>query len=344
MYVAVELLAHRWPVAAPPLSTWQQQEQQQQQQQQQQQERKASSSNVGGSGSGLVDINPPRGTRDFFPEDKRLQARGGRHAGAALWQAPGLVHVLARYGVPEASFGAVCVVVDKAEKVPREKVVAELEGLGIAPAAVAGILEALALTSVDALAGMLGPEDAAVADLRRLFGLAEAYGFADWLVFDASVVRGLAYYTGVVFEGFDRAGSLRAICGGGRYDRLLGTFGGEDQPCAGFGFGDAVIVELLKDKRLLPTLPHAVDDLVLPMEPALRPAACSVAQRLRAAGRSVDLVLEDGKRMKWAFRQAERCGAARLVLVAPDEWARGAVRVKDLASREEADVPLDALV
>lgn len=57
---------------------------------------------------------------------------------------------------------------------------------------------------------------------------------------------------GVVFEGFDRAGQLRAICGGGRYDRLLGTFGGEDQPCAGFGFGDAVIVELLKDRKLLP--------------------------------------------------------------------------------------------
>jgi histidyl-tRNA synthetase len=55
-----------------------------------------------------------------------------------------------------------------------------------------------------------------------------------------------------VFEGFDRAGQLRAICGGGRYDRLLGTFGGADAPCAGFGFGDAVIVELLKDKGLLP--------------------------------------------------------------------------------------------
>ena len=58
---------------------------------------------------------------------------------------------------------------------------------------------------------------------------------------------------GTVFEGFDRAGQLRAICGGGRYDRLLGTFGGADAPCAGFGFGDAVIVELLKDKGLLPT-------------------------------------------------------------------------------------------
>jgi histidyl-tRNA synthetase len=63
-----------------------------------------------------------------------------------------------------------------------------------------------------------------------------------------------------VFEGFDRAGQLRAICGGGRYDKLLGTFGGEDVPCAGFGFGDAVIVELLKDKKLLPALTQQVQE------------------------------------------------------------------------------------
>ncbi len=64
--------------------------------------------------------------------------------------------------------------------------------------------------------------------------------------------------TGVVFEGFDRAGSLRAICGGGRYDRLLATYGGDPAPCAGFGFGDAVIVELLRDKGLLPNLGQQV--------------------------------------------------------------------------------------
>lgn len=68
-----------------------------------------------------------------------------------------------------------------------------------------------------------------------------------------TVCRGVHCPAGIVFEGFDRAGQLRAICGGGRYDKLLGTFGGEDQPCAGFGFGDAVIVELLKDKGLLVT-------------------------------------------------------------------------------------------
>ena len=67
-----------------------------------------------------------------------------------------------------------------------------------------------------------------------------------------------------MFEGFDRAGTLRAICGGGRYDKLLGTFGGDDLPCTGFGFGDAVIVELLKDKGLLPAPGHKVSIRGLP--------------------------------------------------------------------------------
>jgi histidyl-tRNA synthetase len=128
-----------------------------------------------------------------------------------------------------------------------------------------------------------------------------------------------------------------------RYDKLLGTFGGEDQPCAGFGFGDAVIVELLKDRGLLPAPAASVDDLVLPMDEALRPAACGVAARLRAAGRSVDVVLE-AKKMKWAFKAAERLGARRLVLVGGDEWARGAVSVKDLATFEQTEMSVEALL
>jgi histidyl-tRNA synthetase len=254
-----------------------------------------------------------------------------------------LQQVLAACGVDDANFGPVCVIVDKMEKLPKEKIVEALGNVGLSSEAVDKILGALTIRDVAQLEALLGAENEAVSDLKKLFELAEAYGFADWLVFDASVVRGLAYYTGIVFEGFDRAGQLRAICGGGRYDKLLGTFGGEDQPCAGFGFGDAVIVELLKDNSLLPTLGHKVDDLIVVMDESLRTAACTAASKLRAAGRQVDLVLEGGKKMKWAFKQAERCGAARLVLFAPDEWERGQVRVKHLETREEEDVAFDSL-
>ncbi|KAG2489681.1 hypothetical protein HYH03_011790 [Edaphochlamys debaryana] len=250
--------------------------------------------------------------------------------------------VCARYGVPDESFARVCVIVDKLDKMPREKVEEELAAIGVPPATVDGVLGALGLRSVEELGALLGPESEAVAELGRLFELAEGYGYKDWLSFDPSVVRGLAYYTGTVFEGRDRAGKLRAICGGGRYDRLLAAFGGEAQPMAGFGFGDAVIVELLKDKGILPAPAHTVDDVVVPLDAALRPAASGIATRLRRAGRRVDLVLE-AKKMKWAFKHAEKLGAKRLLLVGASEWERGCVVVKDLAAFEQKEVPVAEL-
>mmetsp|Transcript_7916 Transcript_7916/g.26289 ORF Transcript_7916/g.26289 Transcript_7916/m.26289 type:complete len:480 (+) Transcript_7916:48-1487(+) len=247
--------------------------------------------------------------------------------------------VVAKYGVAPDAFAPVCVIVDKMDKLPREKVEEELAAIGVAAETVEGILSALEVGSLEALRELLGDEAEALADLERLFMLAEAYGFADWLVFDASVVRGLAYYTGTVFEGFDRAGNLRAICGGGRYDKLLETFGGAPQPMCGFGFGDAVIVELLKEKNLLPESISRVDDLVVSLDSALRPQAMGVAANLRAQGRKVDFVLED-KKMKWVFNRAEKVGAARVVMVGKREWDDGEqVRVKVLATREEYNVP-----
>ena len=170
----------------------------------------------------------------------------------------------------------------------------------------------------------------------------DSYGIAEWVEFDASIVRGLAYYTGPVFEVADRAGELRAICGGGRYDKLIGTLGGKDLPATGFGFGDMVIMELLAEKGLLPDLDSGIEDVVFGMGADLQAAAMQVAAALRSSGRSVDLVLEE-KRMKWVFKHAERTGANRLVLVMPEEWAAGQVRIKDLASGEESTVDIGEL-
>lgn len=146
-------------------------------------------------------------------------------------------------------------------------------------------------------------------DLKKLFELAEGYGIREWLQFDASVVRGLSYYTGIVFEGFDKSGELRAICGGGRYDALLESMGGEAMPAVGFGFGDAVIVELLKMKNLLPdTAQGSVQVVVFPMVEELRGQAVAAATALRSAGISVDVVLES-KKPKWVFQRADKIGA-----------------------------------
>jgi histidyl-tRNA synthetase len=251
--------------------------------------------------------------------------------------------VMELYDVPMSQFSAVCVVLDKLDKLPKEEVEAQLACLEVKPEACAGILKAMAIKQVSELGQVLGDSHIAVQELTALFEMAKGYGYSDWLQYDASVVRGLAYYTGTVFEAFDRERKLRAICGGGRYDQLLGTLGGEDLPMVGFGLGDAVIVELLQDKGLLPEIKHSVQDVVFCMDPELRPVAATAASQLRGRGRQVDLVLAEGKKMKWAFKHAERLGADKLVLVGHREWEEGRVVVRCLASHAQEDILLTDL-
>eukprot|EP00210_Caulerpa_lentillifera_P000150 g145.t1 len=254
-----------------------------------------------------------------------------------------LQEVTSKYNIPQDQFASVCVIVDKIGKLPESEIRTLLEKMGISTDGVEGILGALGGSSMEQLGVMLGQDSEAVKDLERLYTLAEGYGLLDWLVLDTAVVRGLAYYTGIVFEAFDRSGTLRAICGGGRYDRLLGTFGGENQLCVGFGFGDAVIIELLKEKELIPELNHKVDDFVIVVDESLRPVAGEVVQLLRRNGRRVDLGLES-RRMKWAFKHVERIGAKRMIIIGQKEWSEGLVRVKDLSSREEQNLKIKDLL
>jgi histidyl-tRNA synthetase len=170
--------------------------------------------------------------------------------------------------------------------------------------------------------------------------LLDAYGVADRVAFDASIVRGLAYYTGVVFEAFDSGRKLRAICGGGRYDRLLESLGGPSIPAVGFGFGDAVIEALLEDEGVRPDRPRVVDAVVFPFGESERPAAIALARRLRAGGASVELVLGSPK-LKRALADADRGGARSVYLLGPDELARGEVLVRDLVTGEQRSEALE---
>ena len=253
-----------------------------------------------------------------------------------------LEEVLGSLGIEGDSFTKTCVIVDKMDKLPEETVSAQLSDLGISDSSITTIQSVLSVTDLPELRDMLSPDSMAVSELERLFQLLESYGISDWTKFDASVVRGLAYYTGPVFEAQDRGGELRAICGGGRYDKLIGTLGGRDLPATGFGFGDMVIMELLSDKGLLPDISSRVSDVVFSMDESLRGAAMEVSSRLRGAGRTVDLVLEPTK-MKWVVKHAESTGADRLVMVMPAEWESGKVRIKDLQTGKESDIEFKAL-
>ena len=237
-------------------------------------------------------------------------------------------------------FAQTCIIVDKMDKLSSDVIEDQLSNLGHDSKVVLTIQTVLGIKDMNSLKEALKDESVAVSELNLLFDAIDSYGISEWVEFDASIVRGLAYYTGAVFEAHDRTGEFRAICGGGRYDKLLSTLGGKDLPATGFGFGDMVIMELLAEKGLIPELVSDIDDIVIPLNSDLRNAAVMVAASLRNSGRTVDLVLED-KKMKWAFKHAERIGAARLVLLAPDEWSRKMVKIKDLDTGEESEISLN---
>jgi len=160
-------------------------------------------------------------------------------------------------------------------------------------------------------------------------------GYGDWCQTDLRVVRGLAYYTGVVFEVHDRAGKLRAVAGGGRYDDLLKKLGGEDLPAVGFGMGDAVLAELLKEKKVLLEKKGGAEIFVV-AETAEKSLALALVGQMRRSGWSVDYDPGVGKWGK-QLEVAEAKGA-RWALLVGRESAEGRLGLKELATRKQSEI------
>ena len=209
-----------------------------------------------------------------------------------------------------------------------ERVLALFEGDG---------LEAVAATHGE------DPEVAgALAELREYREILRGLGLGDYVEFDLRIVRGLAYYTGIVFEFFDRKGEFRAICGGGRYDRLLELVGGDPLPAVGFGMGDVVLTELLADRGLLPSTKREADLFLVTVDPGLRSLALEIAQAHREKGRRVLYALRP-QSVKKQFSGAASEGARWVVILGPAEVERGVAVVRDMASGGEGEVPLPEL-
>lgn len=176
----------------------------------------------------------------------------------------------------------------------------------------------------------------ATEELKLVLANLQARGLGDFMKIDYNIIRGLAYYTGVVFEVFDRKGELRAIAGGGRYDNLikLVTDNAVNLPALGFGMGDVVLTELMRDRKKLPPLVSRLDAYVVIISEDLRPAALRLIHTLRERNITVDYPFTPQKVGK-QFQAASAVNARFAIILGPDEWQRGECKVKDLSSGQE---------
>jgi histidyl-tRNA synthetase len=238
---------------------------------------------------------------------------------------------LANHGVEKERAGEFLAIVDKMEREPAEKIEEKLAPFGVP---LASLQAFVARAEIPSLAPLL-------ADLT-------ARGMSDFVRPDLGVVRGLAYYTGIVFEAFALQGTLRAIAGGGRYDRLLADLSDEeaDLPAVGFGIGDAVLLELINEVPAAKAQEEAFLKIDAPVQVYLvialedqRPSALGLAQSLRNNGWRVAFPL-GAARVGKQFGAAEAASATYAVVIGA-EWPL--VKVKHLASRTEVELSQERL-
>ena len=250
-------------------------------------------------------------------------------------------------GVTEGQLSATYAVIDKIDRTALAQSHQRLADAGLASDLAASITSLVMETrSLDGLRARF-PNDAAVAEhvarFEQYFATLDALGVLEWVDLDLRIVRGLAYYTGIVFELFDAVGEFRAICGGGRYDNLLQALGGVDMPALGFGMGDVVLGELLRARGLMPSGAQKIDFWVAPVTETNRLHAVRVATALRNAGASAEYPLREqalGKQLK----AAGNAGASRVVFVGPELETQGQVEVKSLVDGNQRPLPLDELI
>jgi histidyl-tRNA synthetase len=256
-----------------------------------------------------------------------------------------LTSVLLHSGVSQENLPTAYNVVDKIERDSREELSKRLQALGLDAEKAA---EILAMTDLDLpqIREKYGSNEAVAKvldDLDRYFAALEALGFKEWVRFDMKIVRGLAYYTGIVFELFDRKGELRAICGGGRYDNLFGSLAGVDVPSLGFGMGDVVLGELLKERKAVATHVRSVDYFIVAVNESVVNEALSIAGKLRVKGHSVIFPYKTGGVGK-GLKAASAAGAREAIVVGPDELREGKIVVRNLAGGTEDKVDVETFI
>jgi histidyl-tRNA synthetase len=259
--------------------------------------------------------------------------------------------ILLAAGIPEEAHGGAYALLDKGGKLPREELARRWgEGYGerIAFEALDELLGAGDLSALRAALGRLaggggGELEEAAGETGRLMTILHNFGITEFCKINLHVVRGLAYYTGPVFEFYDRSEKERAVCGGGRYDDLLGKLGKTREPAVGFGMGDVVLGLMLSERGRLAPARQGGGVFVADAAEGLRDRVQQVVAALRRGGIAAEFSYSPqalGKQLK----AADKRGAARAVILGGETLDRGVVQVKDMAGGQSREVALDDLL
>jgi histidyl-tRNA synthetase len=254
-----------------------------------------------------------------------------------------LSELLLKLGIDASHHAATFLALDKRGKITDEAIKTLLEAEGVTSEAIPTIFALLEVSTLEQAREMLGEDSPAYLDIQQFLKTLEAYGIAEIMTFDIAVIRGLSYYTGIVFEAFDVDHGLRAIFGGGRYDNLLGDIGGAAATGVGLGFGDVVIAELIAELGLSPTVgQHAPSMVIGFMQVEQQLTAVRIASTLRGRGENVQLSLK-AEKPKAFFKRVGRSAIPQAIYLGPDDVEKGTVRIKNMTERTEAEVEIKTL-
>ncbi|MFP4163992.1 MAG: histidine--tRNA ligase [Chitinispirillaceae bacterium] len=246
-----------------------------------------------------------------------------------------LEELFVSFGVTKEALASLYTLLDRKSKMPPDVFAQEMENLIPSEQTrekVNGVFSAENLEDIEKLGGADLP---AYVELKELFSLLDTYNLSRFILFDVGIVRGLAYYTGIVFELFDVKQSLRAIAGGGRYDKLVSLYGGPPTPAVGFAAGDVVLGELLKKKGIIPPRPPRSDLFLISIDNDSYPQTIKTAQNFRSSGIACEFSLKKSTNIGKQLKNANAARARFALFIGGEEAIQGKMKLKDLGSGQE---------
>jgi len=254
--------------------------------------------------------------------------------------------------IPEKKAPAVFRILDKLEKKPRSEILADLKKAGIGASRVNRLMKAIGergrpskmLESMKKMLDGITKAEEGLKELGEIAALAKPCGFEDNLVIDFSLVRGLDYYTGPIFEITVKAGkNVGSVAGGGRYDKLISLYEGNDTPATGISLGIERIYEIMKSEKMFDSQKHAGRVFVVSVNDDVKMKAVEIAHQLRSAGIAAESELT-GRDIRKQMDYANRKGVPHVIVIGPKEVRSGKYTLKDMKTGKEASLTFEALV